>query len=92
MDACAHAYAGYVSSDIFNTRIIKPPTSVVVFPLKGEGQEVYGVVYCLSCVHSSFTDISPKLREICEVRVGVVCRQARRQAKSSERGGGVKAR
>ncbi|KAF5831320.1 kinase-like domain-containing protein [Dunaliella salina] len=59
--------AGYVSSDIFNTRIIKPPTSVVVFPLKGEGQEVFGVVYCLSCINSNFSDISPKLREICEV-------------------------
>jgi len=59
--------SGYVSSDIFNTRIIKPPTSVVVFPLKGEGQEVFGVVYCLSCIHSNFSDISPKLREICEV-------------------------
>lgn len=26
--------SGYVSSDIFNTRVIKPPTSVVVFPLR----------------------------------------------------------
>ena len=60
-------YTGHVSSDIFNTRIIKPPTSVVVFPLKGEGQEVFGVVYCLSCVNSNFSDISSRLREICVV-------------------------
>ncbi len=26
--------SGNVSSDIFNTRLIKPPTSVLVFPLK----------------------------------------------------------
>jgi hypothetical protein len=36
--------SGNVSIDIFNTRLIKPPTSVLVFPLKvgkrGEGQGV----------------------------------------------------
>lgn len=26
--------SGNVSADIFNTRLIKPPTSVLVFPLK----------------------------------------------------------
>ncbi len=30
-------HSGNVSADIFNTRLIKPPTSVLVFPLKVRG-------------------------------------------------------
>ena len=38
--------SGNVSIDIFNTRLIKPPTSVLVFPLKVK-QNIFGVVFCM---------------------------------------------
>ncbi|PNH02530.1 hypothetical protein TSOC_011484 [Tetrabaena socialis] len=58
--------SGNVSADIFNTRLIKPPTSVLVFPLKVK-QHIFGVIFCMSSVQSDFSDVSPKLREVCEV-------------------------
>ncbi|GAX83961.1 hypothetical protein CEUSTIGMA_g11385.t1 [Chlamydomonas eustigma] len=58
--------SGNVSIDIFNTRLIKPPTSVLVFPLKVK-QQIFGVVFCMSGVLSDFSDVSPRLRELCEV-------------------------
>jgi hypothetical protein len=38
--------SGNVSIDIFNTRLIKPPTSVLVFPLKVK-QNIFGVIFCM---------------------------------------------
>lgn len=35
---------------------------------------VYGVVYCMSSVQASFADVSPKMREACEVCVRVCVR------------------
>lgn len=58
--------SGNVSIDIFNTRLIKPPTSVLVFPLKVK-QHIFGVIFCMSSVQTDFSDISPRLRELCEV-------------------------
>jgi hypothetical protein len=58
--------SGNVSSDIFNTRLMKPPTSVLVFPLKVK-QHIFGVVFCMSGVQTDFSDVSPRLRELCEV-------------------------
>ncbi len=58
--------SGNVSVDIFNTRLIKPPTSVLVFPLKVK-QHIFGVVFCMSSVATDFNDVSTRLRELCEV-------------------------
>ncbi|KAG1661596.1 hypothetical protein FOA52_000771 [Chlamydomonas sp. UWO 241] len=58
--------SGNVSSDIFNTRLMKPPTSVLLFPLKVK-QHIFGVVFCMSGVQTDFSDVSPRLRELCEV-------------------------
>ncbi|KAJ9519284.1 hypothetical protein QJQ45_017942 [Haematococcus lacustris] len=58
--------SGNVSIDIFNTRLIKPPTSVLVFPLKVK-QHIFGVIFCMSSVQTDFNDVSPRLREVCEV-------------------------
>lgn len=58
--------SGNVSIDIFNTRLIKPPTSVLVFPLKVK-QQIFGVIFCMSSVQTDFSDVSPRLRELCEV-------------------------
>jgi hypothetical protein len=49
------------------TRLVKPPTSVLLFPLKTAGQEAYGVLYCMSSMQSMFTEVSPKLQEVCKV-------------------------
>lgn len=58
--------SGNVSADIFNTRLIKPPTSVLVFPLKVK-QHIFGVIFCMSSVQTDFSEVSPKLRETCEI-------------------------
>lgn len=58
--------SGNVSTDLFNTRLIKPPTSVLIFPLKSK-QHNFGVVFCMSSVPTDFSDTSPKLREVCDL-------------------------
>ncbi|MEW5297631.1 MAG: hypothetical protein WDW36_000829 [Sanguina aurantia] len=58
--------SGNVSADIFNTRLIKPPTSVLVFPLKVKAH-IFGVVFCMSNVATDFADVAAKLREVCEI-------------------------
>lgn len=58
--------SGNVSVDIFNTRLIKPPTSVLIFPLKVK-QHIFGVVFCMSSVQTDFSDVSPKVREVCDI-------------------------
>ncbi len=30
-------------------------------------QHIFGVIFCMSSVQSDFSDVSPKLREVCEV-------------------------
>ncbi|KAG1661344.1 hypothetical protein FOA52_005906 [Chlamydomonas sp. UWO 241] len=58
--------SGYVSIDIFNTRLMKPPTSLLVFPLKVK-HGVYGVIFCMSPVQTDFAEMSTRLKELCEV-------------------------
>eukprot|EP00798_Chlamydomonas_sp_ICE-L_P005663 gene5663-8988_t len=58
--------SGNVSADIFNTRLIKPPTAVLVFPLKVQ-QHIFGAVFCMSSVQTDFADVAPRVREMCEV-------------------------
>eukprot|EP00798_Chlamydomonas_sp_ICE-L_P030866 gene30866-35910_t len=57
--------SGNVSTDLFN-RLVKPPTSVLVFPLKVK-QNIFGVIFCMSTVESDFSDVASKLREVCEI-------------------------
>eukprot|EP00955_Chlamydomonas_euryale_P084599 363985-Chlamydomonas_euryale.AAC.1 len=61
--------SGYVFFDIFNTRLMKPPTSLLVFPLKVR-HGVYGVIFCMSPLQTDFTDMSLRLKELCEMMTG----------------------
>ncbi|KAG1653214.1 hypothetical protein FOA52_011343, partial [Chlamydomonas sp. UWO 241] len=58
--------SGKVSVDIFNTRLVKPPTSVLVFPLKHRST-IFGALFCMSTVATDFTDLGHTVRELCEV-------------------------
>lgn len=58
--------SGSASPDIYSTRLVKPPASVFVYPLKVHGN-VYGALYCLSSLQTNFNDVAPKLRECCQV-------------------------
>ncbi len=42
----------------------RPPTSLLFAQVK---QHIFGVVFCMSGVLSDFSDVSPRLRELCEV-------------------------
>ena len=41
---------GAVNTDLFASRHVRPPTSVLLLPLRASGMGIYGAVYCLSDV------------------------------------------
>jgi hypothetical protein len=41
---------GAVNTDLFASRHVRPPTSVLLLPLRASGHGIYGGIYCLSDV------------------------------------------
>jgi len=41
---------GAVNTDLFASRHVRPPTSVLLLPLRASGVGIYGALYCLSDV------------------------------------------
>jgi hypothetical protein len=41
---------GAVNTDLFASRHVRPPTSVLLLPLRASGAGIYGALYCLSDV------------------------------------------
>ncbi|KAI8466517.1 MAG: hypothetical protein J3K34DRAFT_524450 [Monoraphidium minutum] len=58
---------GAVNTDLFASRHVRPPTSVLLLPLRAAGAGIYGALYCLSDVQTEFTDVSAHLKEMCDV-------------------------
>lgn len=58
--------SGTANPDIYTTRVLKPPASVCVLPLKESGL-VLGALYCLSPVQTNFAEVLSHLHECCSV-------------------------
>jgi hypothetical protein len=43
---------GAVNTDLFASRHVRPPTSVLLLPLRASGAGIYGALYCLSDVQA----------------------------------------
>ena len=46
---------GAVNTDLFACRHVRPPTSVLLLPLRASGVGIYGALYCLSDVQVGAT-------------------------------------
>ncbi|KIZ00957.1 Serine/threonine-protein kinase ppk16 [Monoraphidium neglectum] len=58
---------GAVNTDLFASRHVRPPTSVLLLPLRASGHGIYGGIYCLSDVQTEFTDITAHLKEVADL-------------------------
>lgn len=57
---------GNVTTDLFSTSLMKPPSSVLVLPVKTR-LVMFGALYCMSSVPTDFKDHSARLKEMCEL-------------------------
>ncbi len=57
---------GNIHTDVFSCKYIKPPTSVLLVPLKNDKGLIYGALYCMSDIGTDFEELDPSLvREVC---------------------------
>jgi hypothetical protein len=55
---------GNVNTDLFASRLVRPPTSVLLLPLRATGVGIYGALYCLADLQTEFADLSSQLKEV----------------------------
>ncbi|KIY93100.1 hypothetical protein MNEG_14863 [Monoraphidium neglectum] len=65
---------GAVNTDLFASRHVRPPTSVLLLPLRASGAGIYGALYCLSDVQTEFSEVSGYLKEVADLVGGGLMR------------------
>ncbi|WIA38873.1 hypothetical protein OEZ86_002148 [Tetradesmus obliquus] len=58
---------GNVNTDLFASRLLRPPSSVLLLPLRASGVGIYGALYCLADVHTEFSEVAKQLKEVAEL-------------------------
>eukprot|EP00775_Hariotina_reticulata_P001838 gene1838-2170_t len=66
---------GNVNTDLFASKLLRPPSSVLLLPLRASGVGIYGALYCLADVHTEFGEVAKQLKEVAELLGGGLNRQ-----------------
>ncbi|KAF8059113.1 STY13 [Scenedesmus sp. PABB004] len=61
---------GNVNTDLFASRLLRPPSSVLLLPLRASGVGIYGALYCLADSHTEFSEVAKQLKEVAELLGG----------------------
>ncbi|KAF6253683.1 hypothetical protein COO60DRAFT_397163 [Scenedesmus sp. NREL 46B-D3] len=66
---------GNINTDLFASKLLRPPSSVLLLPLRAKGVGIFGALYCLADVHTEFPEVAQQLKEVAELLGAALNRQ-----------------